>query len=58
MTFALAATLTAMPASAADFSYDFVACTHGTSKMLESGPDLLALGAESWGIVANRIAVG
>ena len=51
--FALAVTLTAIPASAAEFSYDFVACTHGTSKMLESGPDLVALGAESWGIVAN-----
>ena len=50
---ALSVTLIAIPASAAEFAYDFVACTHGTSKMLESGPDLVALGAESWGIVAN-----
>ena len=50
---ALAVTLTAIPASAAEFSYDFVACTHGTSKMLESGPELVAFGSEGWGIVAS-----
>lgn len=51
--FALSVTLTVIPASAAESSYDFVACTHGTTKMLESGPDLVAFGVESWGIVAS-----
>ena len=53
MAFALAAMVTATPAMTAEFSYDFVACTHGTAKMLESGPDLVAFGSESWGIVAS-----
>jgi hypothetical protein len=50
---AVAAILAGVPASAAEFSYDFVACTHGTPRMLESGPDLVAFGSESWGIVAS-----
>jgi hypothetical protein len=49
----LVATLAAMPALPAEFSYDFVACTHSTSKVLDGGPELTALGVESWGIVAS-----
>jgi len=50
---ALAAVLSAAPALAEEVSYNFVACTHGSTKLLESGPDLVAFGSESWGIVAN-----
>jgi len=50
---ALAAALSLPSAWSADFSYDFVACTHGTQRMLESGPDMVAFGSESWGIVAS-----
>lgn len=53
MVLALAATLAAMPAWSAEFSYDFVACTHGNTTMLAGGPDLVAFGSESWGIVAS-----
>ncbi len=48
-----AATLVAAPAWSAEFSYDFVACSHSTQRMLEAGPDLVAFGTESWGIVAT-----
>lgn len=50
---ALAAALGAAPAWSAEASYDFVACSHGTHRVLESGSELMALGLESWGIVAN-----
>lgn len=50
---ALVAALSLAPAWSAEFSYDFVACTHGTQRMLESGPEMVALGSESWGIVAS-----
>lgn len=38
---------------AAEASYDFVACTHSKRTMLEAGPEFVAFGSESWGIVAS-----
>ena len=42
----------ALPASAADTSYDFTVCTHGQHTMVEASADLVALGIENWGVVA------
>lgn len=50
---ALAAALGAVPAWSAESRYDFVACSHSTQRVLESGSELTALGLESWGIVAS-----
>jgi hypothetical protein len=50
---ALAAAPGAAPAWSAEASYEFVACSHGTQRVLESGPELTALGLEGWGIVAS-----
>lgn len=36
-----------------DVDYDFVVCSHGRQTVLESGPNLVALGTESWGVVAS-----
>ena len=37
----------------AEFTYDFVVCSHGTQKLLDSGPELTAVGVEDWGITAS-----
>lgn len=42
------------PASrAADFAYDFVACTFGRGLPLEANAEVVATGGESWGVVAS-----
>ena len=38
---------------AAEFSYDFVACTYGRSIPLEANADIVASGGESWGVVSS-----
>ena len=38
---------------AREVDYDFVVCTHGRNTMLEASQDLVAMGSESWGIVAS-----
>lgn len=50
---ALAASLIALPAWAAEVSYNFVVCGHSKVTLLEAGPDLTAMGFENWGIVAS-----
>lgn len=48
------ALLAAVPAAwAAEFSYDFVACTHSRRIAVESTPDVQAFGFEVWGVVAS-----
>ncbi|WOB10637.1 hypothetical protein [Piscinibacter gummiphilus] len=36
----------ALPAAAADTSYDFTVCTHGRRTVIEASADLVALGSE------------
>ena len=48
-----AVAMVGMPAWSAEVSYDFVACSHSTQRMLETGPDLVAFGTEGWGIVSS-----
>lgn len=50
---ALVIALSAPAAWSRDVNYDFVVCTHGTQNVLEAGPNLTALGVESWGVVAT-----
>ena len=53
MAAAMILALCSAPAWTVEFSYDFVACSHGTQRVIESGPQLTALGTESWGITAS-----
>ncbi len=53
MTVALVLALCSAPAWTAEISYEFLACSSGTQKVLESGPELTALGVEEWGITAS-----
>lgn len=53
MTAAMILALCSAPAWTAEFAYDFVVCSHGTQKLLDSGPELTALGFEDWGITAS-----
>lgn len=51
---ALVALLAAVPAAwAAEFNYDFVACTHSRRITVEASPEVQALGFEVWGVVAS-----
>jgi len=49
----LAAATALSPARSAELAYDITVCTHGRTALLESNPEITALGAESWGIVTN-----
>lgn len=53
MAAAMILALCSAPAWTAEFAYDFVVCSHGTQKLLDSGPELTALGVEDWGITAS-----
>jgi hypothetical protein len=50
---ALGAALIALPADAAEFTYNFVACGHSKQTAIEAGPEFTAIGFEQWGLVAN-----
>lgn len=43
----------AQGAMAGEVAYDFVACTHSKRTLLEASSELVALGFESWGVVAS-----
>ena len=47
------AALAALPAQGVDLTYDFVACSHSTQRVLEGGPDGAVLATEGWGVVAS-----
>jgi len=49
----LAACLAALPVSAAEVTYNFVACGHSRQTVLEAGPEFTAIGFEQWGLVAT-----
>jgi hypothetical protein len=50
---ALVIAMSAPAAWSANVDYDFVVCTHSKQTVLEAGPNLTALGIESWGVVAT-----
>jgi hypothetical protein len=50
---AVCVAVAAPAAFAAEAAYDFVVCSHSKRTMLEAGPDGVAFGFESWGVVAS-----
>lgn len=53
MLIALAIAMSAPAAWGRNVDYDFVVCSHSKQTVLEAGPNLTALGLESWGVVAT-----
>ena len=47
------ALMLAQSLSAAEHSYEFVACTHSQRTMIEANADIVAFGFELWGVVAS-----
>jgi hypothetical protein len=50
---ALAIGMVVTTAWSRDVDYDFVVCSQSKQTLLEASPELVALGVESWGVVAS-----
>lgn len=50
---AVAISMAASVAWSRDVDYDFVVCNHARQTVLDASADLVALGFESWGVVAS-----